>query len=734
MSSSSPRWTRRGSGSVSSTAWCRSDGSTANGSTKAASKGPGSRSDRCSRNRTDGVGGHRQRRPRCTSRSAPGPRGGRRAACDPRRAVRHARGLPDGGAFVTDVKGTPLFSAGVQDPQAAAVRRATTGRFVREPRSITSSASTYFVNGGFFVSRSAGRVFINLGRETAMMQRKPDGTWSVDKRCSRGSAPRRSAGSPPTATSSWLQFSDGRLVRYDTSQKIGHAASRAGADTSNHRKPRTSHVFGRTPAAPTRRLKAAPTACGSSTRCRRTSTRPRPSISPGSTASTPTGRRGRAKRQREYTNLGFGDYNFRVRARGISGAVSDEAVYAFTILPPWYRTWWAYGGYVAARRAACFGVDAPARGCASSPRSASARSSPRRSCAPKRPSRSRDRERGQEERRAAERDGPRDHRVARLRHDLRQALRAREPARRCRRVRRRPLPPGAPRDRVPPGDREGQAVRAVHARHDATATSCRSGASSTASRCSSTTSPAESPPLHQQLPTRRASRSRTARCRSAPQSMIYLPLVSQGPRARHHHDPELREERLHGASPERDAEPGVVHGHRARQRRTPTGSSTSRSTRSGGCSRRPRRRARSPRKPTPPRARSSPRSATSCARRSPRCSASRRSSRSGSRIASSRSCPTDDRKVAQTMQQVEDNLKVVVSEGERLTKLIDDVLDLAKIEAGKLEWHMEAGRPSSDDHRSRDGRHVVALRAEGPAPREARRARTCRRSPAIAIA
>jgi signal transduction histidine kinase len=53
------------------------------------------------------------------------------------------------------------------------------------------------------------------------------------------------------------------------------------------------------------------------------------------------------ERKASYTNLSPGDYVFRVRASNADGVWNEEGVsIAMTILPPWWKTWWAYIAYV----------------------------------------------------------------------------------------------------------------------------------------------------------------------------------------------------------------------------------------------------------------------------------------------------------------------------------------------------------------------------------------------------
>ncbi|TLP80252.1 ATP-binding protein [Maribacter sp. ACAM166] len=49
---------------------------------------------------------------------------------------------------------------------------------------------------------------------------------------------------------------------------------------------------------------------------------------------------------KEYTNLSWGTYTFRVRAKNVFNEIGEEVMYTFVISPPWYATWWAYLSYL----------------------------------------------------------------------------------------------------------------------------------------------------------------------------------------------------------------------------------------------------------------------------------------------------------------------------------------------------------------------------------------------------
>ena len=399
---------------------------------------------------------------------------------------------------------------------------AATRTFVRDP--FFDQLPTNRLAGSFGLAWIGGRLFVNRGKGTAVLARTGD-TWSID------TATFSRFGQVPWG------FPGRRRQRRGLVQLACSATSSATTCTAAlacRRPPTRRSCAASPPVMPTwcspapalqrrRRCRPRRPRCDSSTRRRRSSMRNATEFQTRLDGLDRDWTPWSGETRRDFTNLGFGDFRFHVRARNIAGTVSDEATYALTILPPWYRTWSAYAGLSAARRRPGPGRRSLAAPPRCSARSANGRSSPKRGCGPKPPRRWR---------------APRAR--ARSRSSCSAASAARSP-RRSTSTRSSasstsastssPTPTSsASVSTIPSGRRSSTGWRSRRASATrrtratpATPTSCRCGASSTASRCSSTTSPS----ITQKYVSRyeeKSQRLEDGSMSKTPQSLIYLPL------------------------------------------------------------------------------------------------------------------------------------------------------------------------------------------------------------------
>ena len=616
--------------------------------------------------------------------SRPGPTGDRPALTVERFGA--SEGVPPGASGVASAAGTPLFV--VATPGYIARFDEATRKFTPHPAFASLEADPLGLVSGGVVTGRDGRVYVDLGRGTFIATPKPDGTWTLDQ----GPLARPGPGSlfiyAETDGVIWISRGGGETYRLDGRRADAAAPAvfrtlirrvTAGHDRS---------IFGGAPVMP-----AAPT-LGADTRAMRFEFG-----APGYVNEAATRYQTRldgletewsdwsSDARRDFTNLGFGDYRFRVRARSYAGNDLAEASYAFAIQPPWYRTWAAYGAGLCLVGLAISGI---------------ARVQRRRVVAKER-----------ERAKLAE---------AKLRAEAAEALAQSEGERKknvelLSEIGREITASldfdtifGRLYDRVnqlADADVFGVGLYSSERREIDYRLAIERGkrytpyTRTTTDRnqlpvwCIEHRQPVFINDVEQEYRNYIESYVETSQAledgsmSAQPQSLIYLPLVAKDrvlgiitiqSFEKHayteHHLNVMQSLASYTAIALDNADAyRQLNEHEAEIRRLFEEAQQARAVAEEADA-----------------AKSAFLSTVSHELRTPLTSvlgfAKIIKKRLEDRIFPL--VPTGDRKVAQTIEQVEENLKVVVSEGERLTKLIDDVLDLAKIEAGKLEWHMES--------------------------------------------
>jgi len=251
-----------------------------------------------------------------------------------------AHGLQDGASYITTIKGIPYFNS----PDSLYVFDERSKRFVADLKDPILAAVYRLANGekGIGIQLdSLGRLWVSTRKTLAMGIPGPDGAYTWDTKTFR-----QFAYDLPTVYAepdgvTWMTGTSS-LIRYDFGKKTTTTTYDALVSRVNIGGDSTIYFGALASQAVVPRVAFADNAMRFSF------------------AATSYGEKGTLQfqtfldgfdkgwsawtkeHQKEYTNLPPGDYTFRVRAVNALGQESSEASYAFEILPPWYRTWWAY--------------------------------------------------------------------------------------------------------------------------------------------------------------------------------------------------------------------------------------------------------------------------------------------------------------------------------------------------------------------------------------------------------